>query len=301
MKLADYARLVDAQLERVFEEENNWRPDGHDVPPLLWQSMKYSVIAGGKRLRPAMLLAAVDMLGGDRAEAMPFALAIEMIHAYSLVHDDLPGMDNDSIRRGKPTNHVVFGVGHAILAGDGLLNYAYEMMLDYALSSPERILQRTRAAHEIARGAGIRGMIAGQSLDLSCEQGAVEGDFAMLRYIHLHKTGSMFRGAMRAAARLCDAGDEKIKALSRFASSFGLMYQSVDDLLDVEGDEAVLGKTTGKDQASGKLTSVSVYGSGGTRALNIELQQDAMDALLPFGEQAAFFQDLLCDMMHRKT
>jgi len=300
MTLKDYQRLVDAALERALEEKP-WSSDGHEAPPLLRQSMRYSALAGGKRLRPAMLLAAVDMLGGDRDEAIPYAAAIEMIHTYSLVHDDLPGMDDDCLRRGRPTNHMVFGVGHAILAGDALLNQAYEMMLAHALSDPARVWPRTRAVWEIARGAGVQGMIAGQSVDLSCERGAIDPEPEMLKYIHLHKTGSMFRGALRAACRLCEATEAQTKALSRYASNFGMMFQAVDDLLDVEGEERLLGKTPGKDRESGKLTCVSVYGTGGTRALIIELQQEAMDALLPFGERAAFFQDLLCDMTYRKA
>ncbi len=300
MMLEVYARLTDEALERALEEKP-WSNEGHEAPPLLRQAMRYSALAGGKRLRPAMLLAAVDMLGGDRDEALPYAAAIEMIHTYSLIHDDLPGMDDDCLRRGRPTNHMVFGVGQAILAGDALLNQAYEMMLAHALSEPARVMPRTRAVWEIARGAGVQGMIAGQSMDLSCEHGAVDPEPAMLKYIHLHKTGSMFRGALRAACALCGATEEEKKALSRYASNFGMMFQAVDDILDVEGDERALGKTPGKDQESGKLTCVGVYGTGGTRALIIELQQDAMDALLPFGERAAFFQDLLCDMMHRKA
>lgn len=299
MTLEKYAALADEALERVLEEKP-WSADGHEAPPILRQSMRYSALAGGKRLRPAMLLAAVDMLGGSRAEAMPFAAAIELIHTYSLVHDDLPGMDDDSLRRGRPTNHMVFGVGHAILAGDALLNQAYELMLAHALSDVSRISQRTRAAWEIARGAGVQGMIAGQSVDLSCERGAIDPEPEMLKYIHLHKTGSMFRGALRAACALSDATDEETRALSRYASNFGMMFQAVDDLLDEEGDGRTLGKTPGKDRESGKLTCVSVYGTGGTRALIIELQQAAMDALAPFGERAAFFQDLLCEMTHRK-
>ena len=300
MMLVEYAALVDEALERALEEKP-WSADGHEAPPFLRQAMRYSVLAGGKRLRPAMILAAVDMLGGDRAEAMPYAAAIEMIHTYSLVHDDLPGMDDDNLRRGRPTNHAVFGVGQAILAGDALLNQAYELMLAHALSDPARVAQRTRAAWEIARGAGVQGMIAGQSVDLSCERGAIDVEPEMLKYIHLHKTGSMFRGALRAACALSGATDDEMRALSRYASNFGMMFQAVDDLLDVEGDERTIGKTPGKDLASGKLTCVSVYGTGGTRALIIELQQEAMDALLPFGERAAFFQDLLCEMMHRKA
>ena len=300
MTLQDYARLADAALEAALVE-TTWKPDGHEVPPLLRQSMRYSALAGGKRLRPAMLLAAVDMLGGDLDEAMPYAAAVEMIHTYSLIHDDLPGMDDDCMRRGRPTNHMVFGVGQAILAGDAQLKQAYEMMLTHAVSDPSRVMQRTRAAWEIARGAGVQGMIAGQSVDLSCEKGAVDPEPEMLKYIHLHKTGSMFRGALRAAAALSDASEDERRALSRYASNFGMMFQAMDDLLDVEGAGRTLGKTPGKDAEAGKLTCVSVYGTGGTRALIIELQQEAMDALLPFGDRAAFFQDLLCEMTHRKS
>ena len=300
MKIEEYARLADEALERTLEEKP-WSSDGHEAPPLLRQAMRYSIFSGGKRLRPAMLLAAIDLLSGDRTEALPYAAAIEMIHTYSLIHDDLPGMDDDCLRRGRPTSHMVFGVGQAILAGDALLNQAYEMMLTHALSEPGRVAERTRATWEIARGAGVQGMIAGQSMDLSCERGAVDPEPAMLKYIHLHKTGSMFRGALRAACALAGASEDEKKALSRYASNFGMMFQAVDDLLDVEGEARALGKTPGKDRESGKLTCVGVYGTGGTRALIIELQQDAVDALLPFGERAAFFQDLVCEMMHRKS
>jgi geranylgeranyl diphosphate synthase type II len=170
MKLEEYARLSEEALARALAEKP-WSAEGHEVPPLLRQAMRYSALAGGKRLRPAMLLAAVDMLGGDRDEAMPYAAAIEMIHTYSLIHDDLPGMDDDCLRRGRPTNHMVFGVGQAVLAGDALLNQAYEM------------IARPRAGAAVPRGAphprglgdrpgaGVQGMIAGQSMDLSCERG----------------------------------------------------------------------------------------------------------------------------------
>ena len=164
--LKEYAEIVNARLRTVFPElaENSFAEG--EMPELLVRSMNYSLLAGGKRLRPSMLLAAVDMLGGDVDFALDFACAVEMIHSYSLIHDDLPGMDDDTMRRGRPTNHVVFGVGQAILAGDGLLNAAFELMLKRALERPELAQRSLRAIYEIATGAGVTGMIAGQVLDL---------------------------------------------------------------------------------------------------------------------------------------
>ena len=296
--LREYAEIVNRRLWEIPERV----PDGcyeiESMPRLLSQSMRYSLSAGGKRLRPAMLLAAVEMLGGKPEDALDFACAVEMIHTYSLIHDDLPGMDNDTLRRGQPTNHVVFGEGQAILAGDGLLNYAFETMLAAAVSRPERALQGLRAIQEIARGAGVTGMIAGQVMDLYCEANHVQ-DAAALAYIQRNKTACMFIYPLRAAARLCGADDEAIDALTRYGTAFGLLFQATDDLLDVTGDAANMGKTLGKDAESGKLTCVSAYGVEGTRQLMERLHREAVEALAPFGDRAAFFKALVDDMVKR--
>ena len=296
--LKEYAEIVNARLRTVFPElaENSFAEG--EMPELLVRSMNYSLLAGGKRLRPSMLLAAVDMLGGDVDFALDFACAVEMIHSYSLIHDDLPGMDDDTMRRGRPTNHVVFGVGQAILAGDGLLNAAFELMLKRALERPELAQRSLRAIYEIATGAGVTGMIAGQVLDLYCEHNAVMDDHA-LSFIHRDKTACMFIYPLRAAGALAGATQAQTDALGRYGENFGRIFQATDDLLDVLGDAAEMGKTLGKDAEQGKLTVVSLHGVEGARAQVRMLLERAMTELDSFGAEAQFFRDLIASMVDR--
>ena len=296
--LKEYAEIVNARLRTVFPElaENSFAEG--EMPELLVRSMNYSLLAGGKRLRPSMLLAAVEMLGGDVDFALDFACAVEMIHSYSLIHDDLPGMDDDTMRRGRPTNHVVFGVGQAILAGDGLLNAAFELMLKRALERPELAQRSLRAIYEIATGAGVTGMIAGQVLDLYCEHNAVMDDHA-LSFIHRDKTACMFIYPLRAAGALAGATQAQTDALGRYGENFGRIFQATDDLLDVLGDAAEMGKTLGKDAEQGKLTVVSLHGVEGARAQVRMLLERAMTELDLFGAGAQFFRDLIASMVDR--
>ena len=293
-----YAKIVNERLENLLPKlpENSFSEGG--MPELLCRSMNYSLLAGGKRLRPAMFLAALEMLGGDVDAWLDFACAVEMIHSYSLIHDDLPGMDDDTMRRGRPTNHVVFGVGQAILAGDGLLNGAFEVMLGCALKHPESPARALRAIHEIATGAGVTGMIAGQVMDLYCERNRC-GEERALDYIQNAKTACMFIYPLRAAAQLSGASPEQVDALGAYGEAFGRAFQAVDDLLDVLGDAAQMGKTLGKDAEQGKLTMVSHYGVEGTRAF-VRAQCDlAIEALAKFGPEADFFRQLMLDMAQR--
>lgn len=296
--LKEYAQIVNRRLENIFPcaAENSFAEG--EMPELLARSMRYSLLAGGKRLRPSMLLAAVEMLGGNVEKAVDFACAVEMIHSYSLIHDDLPGMDDDTMRRGRPTNHVVFGVGQAILAGDGLLNAAFETMLSAALKDGENAHGYLSAIHEIAVGAGVSGMIGGQVMDLYCERNAVANEEA-LSFVQRGKTACMFIYPLRAAGRLCGASDEEIDALSRYGEAFGRVFQATDDLLDVIGDSAEVGKTLGKDAEQGKLTMVSLYGVENTREFVRKETQKAMDAMGRFGDQAAFFCELIASMTDR--
>ena len=296
--LNDYAQRVNRRLEQIPDVVLDERPEIGRMPWLLSRSMRYSLEAGGKRLRPSMLLAAVDMLGGDAEDALDFACAVEMIHTYSLIHDDLPGMDNDTLRRGRPTNHVVFGQGQAILAGDGLLNCAFETMLNHACQHPENAARYLEARREIATGAGVTGMIAGQVMDLYCERSKT-GDENALAYIQYGKTACMFIHPLRAAARLCAADEADVKALTDYGRAFGLLFQATDDLLDVVGDQADVGKTLGKDAESGKLTCVSAYGIEGTRKLVDRLHGEALAALERFGGRGAFFRGLVDSMVDR--
>ncbi|MEF9972655.1 MAG: polyprenyl synthetase family protein [Clostridia bacterium] len=292
--LKEYARDVEVALDKRLPEVGETRLG--DMPVDLNRAMRYSLLAGGKRLRPSMLLAAVDMLGGDPQSAMPLACAVEMIHTYSLIHDDLPGMDGDVLRRGRPTNHVVFGEGQAILAGDGLLSEAFEGMLKSALAHPEQLA----AVYEIARGAGARGMVAGQSLDLACERSR-EGGEKELVYIHENKTACMFVYPLRAAGRLCGADEQALEALGAYGRAFGHMFQVADDLLDVVGDAGALGKSVGKDASEGKLTATSVYGLDGARAQVDAFLAEGLHALRIFGDRAAFFESLIRDMRGRRS
>lgn len=300
MTLQDYAFLVEQALPRFLPEGVEGVPAFGEMPALQARSMRYSLLAGGKRLRPSLLLACVDMLGGDREEALPVACALEMIHTYSLIHDDLPAMDNDTLRRGRATNHVVFGEGQAILAGDGLLNQAYEVMLENALAHPHRAAFHLQAMNDIARMAGSTGMIAGQCLDLFCEREKLQ-DADMLHYIHLCKTSCLLVAPLRAAAALCGYAPDSAEtvALTRYGVCLGLLFQAVDDLLDVLSDEKTLGKSIGKDAREGKLTYVTLYGLEGARRKAAELAEQARQALAPFAERADFFLTLTDTLLLR--
>ena len=300
MTLKDYAALIEEKLNELLPEAEKKTPEIGEAPWLLNNAMRYSVSAGGKRLRPAMLLACADMLGASREEAMIPACALEMIHTYSLIHDDLPGMDNDTLRRGRPTNHVVFGEGQAILAGDGLLSLAMQLLIENAMAHPANYAGEVLAMNEIIRGAGVYGMVGGQCMDLYCEREHV-GDEAMLSYIHMNKTARMLISPLRAAAALAGYAPESAEttALTGYGVKFGLLFQAVDDILDVVGDEKTLGKSIGKDAAEGKLTYVTLYGLDGARERADRLAREARESLALFGEKAAFFSGLLDSMAHR--
>lgn len=284
---ADFVRDIEQRLKTIFYGNSGIQAE----------SMCYSLLAGGKRLRPVMLLAAVEMLGGSIEEAMIPACAIEMIHTYSLIHDDLPGMDNDTLRRGVPTNHVVYGEGQAILAGDGLLTHAFQIMAENALNYPEHAVRHLWAIREIASGAGVNGMIQGQSLDLLCEK---EGGGANeLELIHLGKTAAMFRGALRAGGRIANANDGELYALTEYARNYGLLFQYADDILDVTSSAKEMGKSTGKDEKNGKLTAVSLYGLDGAKNRCKTLYEDATDALRAFGDRAEYFYKAAQDAIEK--
>ncbi len=249
-----------------------------DIPSPLWEAMSYSLEAGGKRIRPVLLLAACETAGGDSAEALPFACALEMIHTYSLIHDDLPAMDNDDLRRGQPTNHKVFGENVAILAGDGLLNAAAELMAASAVKMGD--LRGIRAMEIIMRHAGVTGMIAGQSEDVTSEGQEPKED--IVRYIHEHKTADLLEAAVEAGLALAGAEDEEIAAGYDYALHLGLAFQMTDDLLDVTGSADRLGKSTGKDQEQNKMTWVALKGVEGTAEdadKEIKLAKEALEKL----------------------
>lgn len=290
-RVEDGLRALLLQTEAEFETGR--------IPKGLAESMRYSLLAGGKRVRPVLLLAAADLLGVDPAEALVPACALEMIHTYSLIHDDLPGMDDDDTRRGRPTNHKVYGVGAATLAGDGLLNFAFECMLQNALRYPMHLEGHVRAIAEIASRAGVTGMIAGQSIDLLYENRQM--DEKALSYVHEHKTADLLTAPLLAACCIAEATPEQTRALASFGHSVGIAFQIQDDLLDVEGDAAALGKATGMDAARGKMTWPALYGAARAHEMEEALWKQALSALDCFGERADYLREFTARLRARRA
>lgn len=260
---------IDTELVRYFSKKDmSCNP--------LDRAMEYTLLAGGKRLRPLLTLVACEALGGDPDAALPFSLASELLHTYSLVHDDLPCMDNDDMRRGKPTNHVIFGEANAILAGDALQAEAFAILANspHSQLSPQR---RVAAISELATAVGRAGMVAGQVMDLDQEGKPI--DFERLRLLHSRKTGALLKFCIRLGGHLAEANDDDMTALTNYADAAGLLFQVVDDLLDEESSSEKLGKTAGKDAASNKATFPKLLGSEAAHAFADELLEQALEAL----------------------
>lgn len=285
------------QDEEPVVEVDERNPAENMPPQPLRSAMRYSLLLPGKRIRPVLLLAAYHLLREDWQRVVPFAIALEMIHTYSLVHDDLPAMDDDALRRGKPTNHRVFGENMAILAGDGLLNMAYETMLNAPFTA-EHPAQAVAAMREIATRAGVTGMIAGQTLDVKLEGHAPTKE--SVRYIHLHKTADLLTAPLVAGLMLAGATEEQLEAGRAYGRGLGLSFQIQDDLLDLEGDVAKLGKETGMDAQRGKMTWPAVCGVEQARADAKEALDKAVSAMNLFGERAAFLSDLALKTLARQ-
>ncbi|WP_170932661.1 polyprenyl synthetase family protein [Desulfosporosinus sp. FKB] len=253
----------------------------------LSESMSYSLVGGGKRIRPVLALASAKAVGGDPEKILPAALALELIHTYSLIHDDLPAMDNDDYRRGRLSNHKVFGEANAILAGDGLLTYAFEFLADPVLCQPERQL---RVIREVAVAAGKNGMVGGQVLDIAGEGKKLS--LAELEEIHKAKTGALLTVSARLGGILAGGTEEQIEALTNYAQALGLAFQIKDDILDVTGDSETLGKPAGSDQRQEKATYVSILGlEEAKRQLHAQIQR-AQSALKLLANGAEFLGDL---------
>ena len=283
------AKLVEADLLKEL----------HATPALdekLMQAMEYSLMAGGKRLRPILLMSAADAAGGVGENFVTVADALEMIHTYSLIHDDLPAMDNDDYRRGKLTNHKVFGEAMAILAGDALLTLAFEVVLRQRDVPPEILLNVSR---EIAQAAGAAGMVGGQVIDLLSEGKQI--DLSTLKLMHSGKTGALFRAAIRSGAILAQAPEKILKDLTRYANAFGLAFQITDDILDVAGDAKLLGKSTGSDAKNGKATYVSLTTLDTARSYAQAAVDEALDALKNFGTEADFLRELVKYLIDREN
>lgn len=271
----------------VYAEEilKKYMPKEEGYQKTIMEAMNYSLNSGGKRLRPILTLEACAIAGGNVKDAEPFAAAIEMIHTYSLIHDDLPALDNDDLRRGRATNHKVFGEAMAILAGDALLNYAFETMLKTSIGkeNPERYL---KAINEIAKGAGIYGMIGGQVVDVQSENISIPME--KLEYIHRNKTAAMMVGCMRAGAQIAGADERKLECITEYAENIGLAFQIVDDILDIVGDESVIGKPVGSDIENHKSTYPSLIGLEESRKKAEELIEKAKSSIAEITDETEF-------------
>ena len=285
MNTNDYIELINDKLDEYIQIE---------YPENIFKAMKYTVMLPGKRLRPVMCLETCRIFGGEIEDAMPTACAIEMLHAQTLIHDDLPCMDNDDYRRGKLTNHKVFGEATAVLAGDALLTYAPHTITKYSDKlSPATMI---RVLNEYFRFAGAQGVIAGQVVDIESENTEIkefQKKAEVLDYLHTHKTSDLFQLAMRTGAIIADADDDEIEKITVFAKKFGLMFQVADDILDETSSFEQMGKTMGKDKAEGKLTYVSLYGLEDAKCKLSCLAQECYDTINEQDIKSEIFIDII--------
>jgi geranylgeranyl diphosphate synthase type II len=282
--------MVDAALDRVLPPETA-------APPRIHEAMRYSVLAPGKRLRPILVIAGAEAVGGHAEAVLDTACALELIHAYSLIHDDLPAMDDDDYRRGRLTNHKVFGEAMAILAGDALLTLAFRLVAENAARVAPGAVGMVVA--EVADAAGTDGMVGGQVVDIESEGKVISGE--MLDYIHLHKTAALIRVALRVGAVLAGGREEVVDAISRAGEALGLAFQIVDDILDVEGNLAELGKTAGSDERKQKATYPSLHGLPASKARARELIEETKRLLLPLGPAAEPIRALADFVLERRS
>ena len=291
--LESLREAVDAALDAALPAATDW-------PATIHRAARYSLFAGGKRIRPVLVLASGEAVGGAREELLPLACAVEMIHTYSLIHDDLPAMDDDDLRRGKPTSHKVFGEAIAILAGDALLTRAFQLLADTPEGWDEaRLRRRLRAAAVLGEACGTTGLIGGQVMDLESEGKAIAAED--LECLHRAKTGALLSACVRGGAILGGAGASDLERLARYARAIGLAFQVVDDLLDATETAERLGKTAGKDEAAHKATYVSIHGLERARALAQQLKREALDALAPLGARAALLGALARLIVDRRS
>ena len=291
--LKKYQNIINEELEKYLRKE--------DCPEkILNNSMEYSLMDGGKRLRPILVLATYKLFRDSYEEAMPFAVAIEMIHNFSLIHDDLPEVDNDDFRHGKPTNHKKFNHPTALLAGDGLLNQAYIVLSDEILYSAENqykenFCEKVRAFNEFSKA--VDRMIAGEYLDTELEGKQISKE--MLEYIHINKTGALLKLCVRMGAILAGASEKDLKKLTKYAENIGLAFQIKDDILSEEGDPEITGKPVGNDKEMGKCTYVSYYGLDGAKKELDKITQEAIEQLKDYGEKAEFLSQLATYIKNR--
>ncbi|KWT92863.1 polyprenyl synthetase family protein [Candidatus Magnetominusculus xianensis] len=286
--LGEKKALVEAFIIGYFEEPI--------APGILHESMKYSLLAGGKRIRPVLCLTAYETCGGNGQDIMPQAAAIELIHTYSLIHDDLPAMDDDDLRRGKPTNHVIYGEAMAILAGDGLLTEAFRMFSNNDKVAPAMLLQ---AINELSAAAGLFGMVAGQAMDIISEGKA--HDKKTLEFIHRNKTAALLKASVRLGGILYNADKAKMDSLTGYGEAIGLAFQIVDDILDVTGTTEELGKPQGSDENKNKMTYPAMYGVERSKAMAKEQIDRALQSVELFGPKALWFKEIANYLLKRSN
>lgn len=288
--LDEKKRIVDSALEEYLPKQTGFSYE-------IAESMRYTLFAGGKRLRPVLCMASAETVGGSADIVLPVACAIEMIHTYSLIHDDLPSMDNDDYRRGKPSNHKIFGEGVAVLAGDALLTEAFCLLSGGIRDlSPEKNLS---IIHEISTAAGFQGMIGGQVADLRAEGKKV--NMESVDYIHTHKTQALIASSIRAGAIAAGAGEDDMRALSEYGRNAGLAFQIADDMLDIESSREVLGKDTGSDEGRKKATYPSLIGLEESREKTRILVENALSAINRFDERAEPLRMIATFIAERKS
>jgi geranylgeranyl diphosphate synthase type II len=280
-------RYLEEQRVQVDEELERLLPPADEYPASIHQAMRYSVFAGGKRLRPILCLEAGRLFGGDQESLLQLGCTLELIHTYSLIHDDLPALDNDDLRRGKLSSHRKFGEATAILAGDALLTLAFEALSAPGLAAADREL---RVIRELSHAIGTRGMVGGQVVDL--ETTSLETDAATLEYIHSTKTGAFIRAAVRSGAICAQASESDLACVTVYGEKIGLAFQIADDLLDVLGSEEALGKAVHKDGRQKKATYPALHGVEKSQRMAAELTRDACAVLEPFGDRAYKLRDI---------
>jgi geranylgeranyl diphosphate synthase type II len=296
----DLKAYLKEQCARVDAALDTFLPKETELPHSLHKAMRYSIFAGGKRVRPILMLAACQAAGGDTERAIPAACAMEMIHTYSLIHDDLPAMDDDDFRRGNPTNHKVFGEAIAILAGDALLTEAFKLVSDLRFAAGCDPTARLAVIHEIAACAGSYGMVGGQVVDMESE-GKPDIDLPTVQYIHTHKTGALIKAAVVAGALLGGADSQKLAAITRYGEAAGLAFQIADDILDIEGTTAEIGKDAGSDEARGKATYPAVMGLAAAKEEARVMMDEAFRALEIFGDEAGPLREIATYIVKRKN
>ncbi len=292
-RLRALRETVEQALDHALPAEGEW-------PETIHRAVRYSLFAGGKRIRPVLVLASGEAVGGRPEELMPLACAVEMIHTYTLIHDDLPAMDDDDLRRGKPTSHKVFGEAVAILAGDALLTRAFHLLAELPEAWEEpRLRRRRRAAAVLGEACGTTGLIGGQVMDLESEGRAIGA--ADLERLHRAKTGALLSACVRGGAILGGADEADLQRLTAYARAIGLAFQVVDDVLDATGTAEQLGKTAGKDQAAHKATYVSIHGLEAAQAMAARLRQQALEAVATLGDRGAVLAAIARRIVDRRS